>query len=430
MGVAIRLRPEARRGEKPLKLKPPTLRNNKVRSLIAVGVMAAGVSGMVVSQSAPAYADPTEQLVAVGSDTVQDVYNQFSTDLGGNALGSYNATNPVTGTANETITPVDGSAGVNCSFARPNGSGPGQAALEQALGQPELNGTAPLPQAGCVDIARSSSGPNSSGIGSGNYTGAIAIQFVPFALDAVTGAIGPATGGVSFNAPTGTGSTIPATTVATQLPAAVGSFTATDLTTLYQSCGTVTEGGVTFWPAGSPTAEPSGAQTIDLYIPQLGSGTEKFWASKTGGWTATTPAACVHDTIVGGALAADNVSIEEHDGTDVATDPLGYTPFSIAQWVSQTNGHNDRRHGAVLQDINAVAPLPGTGRLNTSFPFNRQVFSVVSLSRLQSTSDPLHNLLDGTNSTVCQDSGQITSYGFATIAAACGEIIPSYTAQP
>jgi ABC-type phosphate transport system substrate-binding protein len=414
-----------------LKLKPPaSLRKHKLRGLIAVGVMTASISGVVVAQSAPAYADPTQTLVAVGSDTIQDVYNQFSTDLGGNALGSYNATNPVTGTANEIITPVDGSGGVNCSFARPNGSGPGQGALEQALGQPETGGTAPLPQTGCVDIARSSAGPNASGIGSGNFTGANAIQFVPFALDAVTGAIGPATGGVSFNAPTGTGTTVPATTVATQLPAAVGSFTQADLTTLYKSCGTVTEGGVTFWPfQPAPAVQPAGTTRIDLYIPQLGSGTEKFWATETGNWTPTTPAACVNDTIINGALSTDNVSIEEHDGTDVATDPFGYTPFSIAQWIAQNNGHNDRRHGAALQAINGVAPLSGT-RLNTSFPFTRDVYSVVSLARLQNTSDPIHSLLDGINSFVCKDGAQIASYGFAQLGAACGEIIPSLTAQP
>jgi ABC-type phosphate transport system substrate-binding protein len=413
-----------------LKLKPPTsLRKHKLRGLIAVGVMTASVSGVVVAQSAPAYADPTQTLVAVGSDTIQDVYNQFALDLGGNTLGSYNATNPVTGTANEIITPVDGAGGVSCSFARPNGSGPGQGALEQSLGQPEAGGTAPLPQAGCVDIARSSSGPASSGIGSGNYAGPNALQFVPFALDAVTGAIGPATGGVSFNAPTGTGTTIPATTVATQLPAAVGSFTQADLTTLYKNCGTVTEGGVTFWPFQSGVTQPANTQRIDLYIPQLGSGTEKFWAQETGGWTATTPAACVSPTIVNGALASDNVSIEEHDGTDVATDPFGYTPFSIAQWISQNNGHNDRRHGAALQDINGIAPLSGT-RLNTSFPFTRDVYSVVSLARLQNASDPIHSLLDGISSFVCKDGAQISSYGFAQLGAACGEIIPSLTAQP
>jgi hypothetical protein len=421
-----------------LKLKPPTsLAKHKLRGLIAVGVMAAGVGSLVVTQTTPALADPTQTLVAVGSDTIQDVYNQFGLDLGGNELGSYNATNPVTGAQNEIITPADGTAGVNCSFARPDGSGPGLGALENALGQPTTGGTAPLPATGCVDIARSSAGPASSGIGSGNYTGPNAIQFVPFALDAVTGAIGPATGGTTFTADSGdsNGDTLSTTTVATQLPAAVEDFTQADLTTLYKSCGTVTEGGVTFWPQGSSTPEPTGAQTIDLYIPQLGSGTEKFWATETGGWTPTTPSSCAHDTIINGALAPANdgnitFSVEEHDGTDVATDPLGYTPFSIAQWISQGNGHNDRRHGAVLQQINGVAPTTTAGKLNTSFPFTRDVYSVVSLARLQNTSDPLHALLDGTSSFVCKDGGEIASYGFAQLGAACGEIIASLTAQP
>jgi hypothetical protein len=397
--------------------------------------MAVGVSGLVITQSTPAFADPTEQLVAVGSDTIQDVYNQFSLDLGGNALGSYNATNPVTGAAAENITPVDGSAGKNCSFARPNGSGPGLGALENAIGGATSGGTAPLPAAGCVDIARSSAGPNTSGPATGNYTGSNAIQFVPFALDAVTGAIGPATGGVAFNAPTGdaAGDTIATTTVATQLPAAVNTFTLADLTNLYKNCTTVTEGGITFWPF-QPGTQPANTTRIDLYIPQLGSGTEKFWAS-TLGFTAASPPNCVNNTIVNGALAPANdgnvtVSVEEHDGTDVATDPIGYTPFSIAQWIAQNNGHNDRRHGAVLQDINNIAPTNAAGHLNTSFPVTRDVYSVVSLARLQNASDPLHNLLDGTGSTVCQDSGQIISYGFATLGAACGEILPALTASP
>ena len=177
-----------------MKLKPPTsLGKHKLRGLIAVGVMAAGVSSLVLTQTTPALADPTQTLVAVGSDTIQDVYNQFSTDLGGNALGSYNATNPVTGAIGENITPVDGTAAVNCSFARPDGSTNGLGALEQSIGGAETGGLTPLPGAGCVDIARSSAGPNSTGPASGNYTGTNAIQFVPFALDAVTGVTGPAT---------------------------------------------------------------------------------------------------------------------------------------------------------------------------------------------------------------------------------------------
>jgi hypothetical protein len=419
-----------------LKLKPPTsLWKHKLSSLIAVSVTVAGVSSLVLTQTTPALADPTQQLVAVGSDTIQDVYNQFGLDLGGNVLGSYNATNPVTGAIGEEITPVDGTGGVNCSFARPDGSTNGLGALENAIGGTSAGGLTPLPGAGCVDIARSSAGPNTTGPATGNYTGTNAIQFVPFALDAVTGAIGPAAGGTTFTAQSGdaAGDTVSTTTVTTQLPAATNTFTEADLTSLYKNCAEVTEGGVTFWPYEVGVTQPTGTQRIDLYIPQQGSGTEKFWAT-TLGFTYNAPPACVFNTIQQGALIPANdggitFTNEEHDGTNVATDPDGYAPFSIAQWISQSNGHNDRRHGAVLEDVNNVSPFSGT-KLNSSFPITRDVYSVVSLARLQSTTDPLHNLLDGTGSTVCQDAGEIAAYGFATLGAACGEILPALTASP
>ena len=107
-----------------MKLKPPALlRKRKLRNLIAVGVAFAGLSSIALAQTTPAMADPTETLVAVGSDTIQDVWNQFATHLGGNFVGSYNATNPTTNTTGEDITPADGTASVNCAFVRPNGSG-------------------------------------------------------------------------------------------------------------------------------------------------------------------------------------------------------------------------------------------------------------------------------------------------------------------
>src|SRR5215470_5257634 len=101
------------------------LRSRKLQGLLVLGVTFAGLSGVAVAQSAPASADPSVKFVAVGSDTVQDVYNAFATAFGGNLVGSYNATNPVTGAIGEEITPADGTAGVNCSFDRPNGSGAG-----------------------------------------------------------------------------------------------------------------------------------------------------------------------------------------------------------------------------------------------------------------------------------------------------------------
>src|SRR5215469_1958155 len=122
-----------------MRLKPSTSRRTRVRAVLALATALVGFTGFALAQTLPAQADPTVTLVAVGSDTIQDVYNQFGVDAAGNLLGSYNAVNPVTGAAHEIITPADGSAGVSCSFARPNGSGEGAADLRLALNPATTN---------------------------------------------------------------------------------------------------------------------------------------------------------------------------------------------------------------------------------------------------------------------------------------------------
>jgi hypothetical protein len=435
-----------------MRLKPlSALRSRKLRGAIVVSAAVVGFAGLAIAQTTPALADPTETLVVVGSDTIQDVYNAFSTNSGGNFIGSYNATNPVTNQINEIITPVDGTSGVNCSFARPDGSSQGVAALRYSLNEASTNlGTnliAPGPQLGCVDISRSSSGPGSLG----NYTGSGAIQYIPFALDALSAATGPASCTTATPCPTyaadlQNGNTLTVTTVPTAISTA-NDFTINDLEAMYDHCTDVTEGGVTYWPyqtgTGS-TPQPANTQQIDLYLPQPGSGTLSFWAS-TLGFTSTAPPICDHQTIVNGPLASANdggvtVAVEENDGTAVTTDADGYFPFSIAQWISQTNGHDNRLHGAVLNDLAPctnsttcgaeVSPFNASGGLNTSFPITRDVYSVVSLARVTNSSDPLDKLLNGSSSTVCNEKSTIISYGFALLGSACGEIIPADEAQP
>jgi hypothetical protein len=399
---------------------------------------------MVLAQTTPALADPTEGLVAVGSDTIQDVDNAFATNLNGNALGSYNATNPATNTGGEDITPVDGTSGTNCAYIRPNGSGAGVAALQYSLGDhstavvnaltPALNASHPdLPGAGCVDIARSSSAPSNGG-----YAGTDAIQYIPFALDGVTGATGPA---ASQPADTFVVNGVTVSPLATNLTD-VDEFTVANLTTLYHDCQPVTlPDGTTYWPKNGVTAQPAGSKVIDLYVPQAGSGTRKFWGQKLGNFPTGAGALpqCVFDTIQGGAVTG--VSVEEHDGTAVATDVNGYAPFSIAQWIAQRGGHNERRHDAVIHSLatdtlnppTEVSPFsngnPATGTLNTSFPLTRQVFSVASQARILSTTDPLHGLLVGTSSQVCNSKSTILAFGFALIGSACGQVTPANAVQ-
>jgi hypothetical protein len=114
-------------------------------------------------------------------------------------------------------------------------------------------------------------------------------------------------------------------------------------------------------------------------------------------------------------------------------------PLSIAQWIGQSNGHDDRRHGAVLTQINTTQPTVTQNNktvLNSAFPVTRLVYSVVQKSRLDNPSDPLHNLLLGSTSQLCKDTNAITNFGFATLkgastlGATCGEEIPALTAAP
>jgi hypothetical protein len=75
---------------------------------------------------------------------------------------------------------------------------------------------------------------------------------------------------------------------------------------------------------------------------------------------------------------------------------------------------------------------PATGGLNTGFPITRQVFSVVSFARVTNPADPLFALLNNANASgasICVDSLQIISYGFANIGATCGAVLTANRAQ-
>jgi phosphate transport system substrate-binding protein len=348
--------------------------------------------------------------------------------IGGTILASYNAVDPVSATGGAIITPskiVGGTSQSNCSFTRPNGSTQGFAALDFSLNSATtLAQQAVPPQAGCVDIDRSS-GPPGSAVPSGTTTGP-GIQtatgdlvYIPFALDAVTGATGPTTSGQTtttkcVSTTTGcTNGTISFTVPVTNITQA-DLFTLNDLKTLYASCGTVTEGGVTY----NPVTAGTGQQQIDLYVPQSGSGTLKFWAS-TLGFSPTTLPTCVHQAILAGP--AVSVSVEEHDGSAVASDANGYMPFSIAQWIAQSHGIDERRHTAILHNINGISPFNGT-KLNTAFPIIREVYNVMQYGAVVSggvtgvTFDPvLSGLFATTTSGLCQNSFLIQNYGFATL---------------
>jgi len=422
----MNLTPPIHQGE-----KPRWRRATRLKSLVAAGAIAIGFAGVGLAVSGPAHADPAVNYVAVGSDTIQDVMNGFAL-LEGNVLGSYNAVNPVTAVAHEVITPSKVPFGstaplTSCSFTRPNGSTEGAAALDYSLTQnaTNLNALAPPlvsnpPGSGCVDVGRSSSAPktNCATVLCQSATGGLV--YVPFALDAVAGAIGPTS--VLTNAGMFTSSGTPASNPG-------------DLQNLYGNCIAVTEGGVTYWPQGSNQTRPAGSVVIDLYMPQNGSGTEKFWAGKVGvtlasdGSFNSTQFPCVHQTILAGPSTGS--AVEEHDGTAYNSDPNGYGPFSIAQFIAQTNGFGvNRLHGVVLENINGVSPFNASGQLNTAYPYTREVYNVAATDRVVNGIDSnfdsvLSGLLNGSTSALCKATITIKQYGFATLSASTPDLCGS-----
>lgn len=412
---------------------------SRLATVLTVGTVTLGLTGLAVAHAGPALADPTVQFVAVGSDTIQDVMNQFSVDLSGNLLGSYNAVDPVNGDIGNNIEYVKGPNATDptttCTYTRPDGSSQGLAALRKSINQSTTAAQlANPPQAGCIDIGRSS-----SAVSSQNQAADGSLVYIPFAVDAVTGAVGPATGGVI------NGSTGPVTSVATNLTNTgapyynfVNYLTQAELASLY-SCPSTTgtnSGAVSVTdplaPGGTvlvnpnvgpqnPTFTlPSGQAQIDLYIPQAGSGTLSFWAGQLG-FSSTSPPSCDHQTIINAGSTYNGQTVEEHNGTAVAVDPQGYFPFSIAQWLSQSKHSNiDRRYGAQLQDVNSVAPIVN-GTINANnFPFVREVYNIVQYDEVQPSDTTTYNqalasMFATSNSSLCQDGLTLFNYGFAML---------------
>ncbi|MGD8193455.1 hypothetical protein ACEXQB_003045 [Herbiconiux sp. P18] len=223
---------------------------------------------------------------AVGSDTIQDVWNGLSNGSGAVApsVASWNA---FPSTLSSTIQTKDGGA----IFLRPRGSGAGVKALSASVHTPFLydNGAGSTVNVqGQVDFARSSSGPAATTVTN-------QLKYIPFARDAVS---------VAYRA--------------ASAAAATPTFTKAQLNAIF-SC-TSSADGVIGVSGGFPTIAASG-QVLKPQLPQTSSGTRSFFISAIG---LTTVGGCV----VSGAA--------ENDGT-VLTATGDIIPFSAAQWIAQKN---------------------------------------------------------------------------------------------
>lgn len=417
---------------------------SRLATLVAVGTVTVGMAGFVaVVQAGPALADPTVQFAAVGSDTTTDVMNAFSVDLAGNLLGSFDAVDPVTGTGGNPVSYIKGAnatqPAVTCNFTRPNGSTQGLNALRKSINPSTTAAQLTLPpEPNCIDIGRSS-----SAVSAANQAATGSLVYIPFAVDLVTGAVGPQTAG-TINGRTG-----PVNAVATTLTNMgapdydfVNYLTVAELTSLY-SCPATTgtnQGAVTvadpLAPGGSVLVNPNVSSTfslpagqvqIDLYIPQAGSGTLSFWANQLN-FSSSTPPGCDHQTIVNSA-SNNGGQVEEHNGTAMAVDPDGYGPFSAANWLSQLHHSNlDRRYGAQLQEINSVEPCLPAGNCSASgsvinennFALVREVFNIVQYDEVQPSDTTTYNqafasMLATASSSLCDDGLTLFNYGYGLL---------------
>jgi ABC-type phosphate transport system substrate-binding protein len=342
--------------------------------------------------------------VGVGSDTIQNVFDQFSADFNAKLsttashLYSWDATNPNTGAIGDTIREK-----ADCStIARPDGSSAGINQLKTFT----ASTSGPL----CTNFARSSR-PRAS---TDPPYAAGGVAFVNMAGDAVTWSAQATT-----NAP--------------------ASLTQAQLAGIYNCV-------ITNWSQVGGANAP-----IHAFIPQTGSGTRAFFLSAIG---VANPGACVSD---------DGGLLEENEGVNpVLNDPNAIFPYSIGKYIAErfhsatcsnsactpTNGiachpagtqnlFGCNTHGTmVLKEISGIAPTTGTGKktvINSSFPatFQRTLFEVVpwdpaTVDHIPGATKPVGGVnlepIFGASGFICKNTvakTDLRNYGFLAIAT-CG----------
>jgi ABC-type phosphate transport system substrate-binding protein len=318
----------------------------------------AGVSAVALATFAgTALAEPTStpadtSIVAVGSDTIQYLADQFQSDAVGTANNffSYDAISNSGTALSSTITAKQGCAAIT----RPTSSGSGISALAANA----LTGDTSDGPAGtyCIDIARASRVANG-----GTTPDPTGLAFVPIAGDAITYSREQST-----NVPS--------------------NLTVAELTAIY-SCNDSALGG-----SGDPVTENEiggiGTDAVAPVLPQTSSGTRATFLNAIGLGAGTAgPGSCVTQA------NSDGTVIEENEGTNEVfsarsnVDGLNTKdivfPYSIGVYLNQTekgNGSGINEPGSLnLESIAGKAPTTGKGSkmvIDKKFPIQRQLYFV------------------------------------------------------
>jgi hypothetical protein len=359
-----------------------TVRNSRVAAALtlAAGMVAAGLlAGSAGSAGADPYTSPVANpLVAVGSNTIQDMLDAFSgaaptpNNAGNGTAGNHQATvyytplhDPAVGTAGSPLasgsfTQIESYSAVNpntfaegeCiatkpggnSYARPNGSGDGMKALSDEIQNPAVSwskttGGCPATTiaGGQIDISRSSKAPTAA---SGTQ-----LTWIRFARDAISYAYMPN-----------------ANVTQTELNNVTTDLNLSELSTAYST------------PLGSTTQPPlvvDGVTIMPAWM-QTGSGTESTWlgdltpaVANTSG-TTVSPAAATgleeNGANADAAVLPGAMSTFLTDNSLPSTTPvLAVIGFSVGSWVSQANGVAlDRSSTGRTQPANSCPLLTST----------------------------------------------------------------------
>jgi hypothetical protein len=412
----------------------------KVNTFCKIGITAGVAALLVGSFAGPASADPSSfgKLVGFGSDTTQDVSNALAIAIGSNKLASYDAI----GFQPTVVTRSGGSA-----VPRVNGSGAGRDMLRVAIGQ-IANKTGVAVSSGSsveitssvigqIDYARSSGGPATADVNSEGV-----LTYVPFARDAVGVAVDPT--GPLAKVPFYVGDKDSPKTDPTLYNIYNGYVQWVYMNTSdgsYNSVGATAEAA----PTGTT------ASKIQPILPKFGSGTRSYFVGQLGGTDSTS--LLTTWTTVKDKYTSANTDVQEHEGSAIMTATAGLPtntyavgPFSIGQYVAQKNGVDgttNRTAGVVLPDLGKtkttrVAATTGTATLSTNTAYAamvRDVYNIVPSKLADDASSDVAKMFIGANSSVCQQTAVIQSYGFlpasTTGAGVCGyKQTRAYSASP
>lgn len=336
-------------------MKQRLLRAGLVGGLTAaLALVGAGYAGADPVPAAPgtppAGRTPSQIYAGVGADAFAELTNNVAVKYNATSpsvvLASYDAINPVTSAAGESITTKPG-----CSIIRPNGANAGVTAM--TLNQRSDAGTGGDGTSYCIDFVRSSRAK-------GTAAAEASLTFYAQSRDAVSYAV--------------LGNAYAPTTP----------LTTAQLKDIFE-CTT------TDW------SEVGGqAGDIHLYLPPTTAATYTFFLQAIGTSLTNVQAGCA-----GLPTVFDS---QQNDGRTLDGDPQGITPYAVTKWAAQSNGAvgiSDYRGGAQIGLVNTTTPPITTTTFNAtqyqvlnpaftegaSASFGRIFFNVVRNDAPQSLKD-------------------------------------------